>query len=58
MKTFRWIILSILVANTACSDYGKKKVTDNTVWDKGGEAYYNNVIDLQTQAGEKYERRK
>ncbi len=55
MKTFRWIILSILVANTACSDYGKTKVTDNTVWDKGGEAYYNNVIDLQTQAGEKYE---
>ena len=55
MRTYIWIMLVVLATNTACSDYGKPKDTDNRVWNKGGEAYYNNVIDLQTQAGEKYE---
>jgi len=54
MKQFEWIFLSLLIVCTACTKYGNYGDTDDTDWAKGGEAYYNKVIDLQTEAGEKY----
>jgi len=54
MKQFKWILLSLLIVCTACTKYGNYGDTDITDWAKGGEAYYNKVIDLQTEAGEKY----
>ncbi len=61
MKYHIWVFMLLAVAFTGCTDYGNNgdygntNTTDNTVWEKGGEAYYNNVVDLQTRAGEKYE---
>lgn len=61
MKYPLWVFMLLAVAFTGCTDYGKNDDyghtdnTDNTVWEEGGEAYYNNVVDLQTRAGEKYE---
>jgi|GEM_PF-1203269 len=54
MKTFGWIIIPMVAAFTACSDYGRYGDSDYKDWDKGGQKYYSRVIDLQTEAGEKY----
>ena len=54
MKTIRTTTLLLLIVFTGCTKYGNYGSNDNTVWDKGGEKYYNNVLTLQTEAGEKY----